>query len=196
MIEMETRNIIIIIVVIFVVVLSIIGGTVLLFANLLDLDADVGAIDIMIEGKECNVSAELKFSRDLSIELSSLSLVLEAGEVPVDYIDGRINTVLNEEQFSEIVNNEKARIRGHAEYDSLLGSRSGRDIEEDIDLSFLGDILSSVEIGKTKLSTRFPFITVVDFDLTAEIEREVNIMANNTNLDNDGLAQLVASLDW
>ncbi|MGA1792540.1 MAG: hypothetical protein ACMUHM_01175 [Thermoplasmatota archaeon] len=179
-IELKKRTLVITISLISAFILLIAGVITIVVMNLTAFQVELGRIDIMIEGEECNVSAELKFGRDVNVEPLSLHLVLDTGEVPVAYHDKRINAVLNEEQFTEVIEKEYARIEGKVRYDSFFGKRSEREIDTKIDLSFLGEILSSIKVKNSVLSTRFPFTSVVDFNLTAEMSREVNIYAKNT----------------
>jgi len=156
------------------------GTITIIIVKMVNLDVQLGLINIAIDGDECNVSAELRFGKDTDIEPVSLKLILDSGVVPVGNVDKMIFAVLDEEQFTEIVDKEYARIEGKVKYDTMLGKRSEREIDTRIDLSFLGEILGSIKITNSKLSTRFPFTSVVDVNMTAEITREVNIYANNT----------------
>jgi len=178
--DLEKRTLVIIFSIVSVMVLLAAGTITLIVVNLVDFEVNIGLINIAIDGDECNVSAELRFGKERDIEPVSLKLVLDSGEVPVGNMDKMIYAVLNEEQFTEIVDKEYARIEGEVKYDTMLGKRAEREIDTRIDLSFLGEILGSVKITNSKLSTRFPFTSIVDFNMTAEITREVNIYANNT----------------
>ncbi|MGA1866543.1 MAG: hypothetical protein ACMUFK_03645 [Thermoplasmatota archaeon] len=145
-----------------------------------DVSIDVGAVTIDIDGDECNVSAEFCYDPDLDVEAGPLWVRLEGGDVPLGNVDRTVFAILDEEQFAEIVREEEISVHGTVSYRSMIGTRHDRDIDTMVDLSFLGEVLSGIEIENVTLSTRFPLITVVNFDLTAEMEREVNLYANNT----------------
>lgn len=166
--------------VIVVLMLIFAGLTYVLVRIAADIKVDVGAINIDITGHECNISADLDYSPDIDAEPKELDLVLANGEVPLGYDDGFLWAVLDEPQFTEIVEKEEVRIKGTIQAKSAFGITSEREIDEDIDLSFLGKIFSTVEILDAKISTKFPMTTVVDFNLSVQMEREVNIYAADT----------------
>jgi hypothetical protein len=166
--------------VILVLMLIFAGLTYVLVRLVTDVKVDVGIINIDINGHECNISADLDYSPDIGADPKDLRLVLDGGDVPLGYKNKFVYAVLDEPQFTEIVDNEKVRIRGTVETKNAFGISSEREIDEDIDLSFLGEIFSTVEITEAKISTRFPSTAVVDFNLTVDMDREVNIYAVDT----------------
>ena len=166
--------------VVLVLMLIFAGLTYVLVKIASDVKVDIDTINIDIAGKECNISADLDFSPDLDAEPRELSIIFESEEVPLGYQDDFLWAILNEPQFTEIVDREKVRIKGKVETKGIFNRGTVKNIDKDVDLSFLGEIFSTVEIKDVEISTRFPSTTVVDFNLSVDMNREVNIFARNT----------------
>ncbi|MFW3146518.1 MAG: hypothetical protein ACMUIE_06880 [Thermoplasmatota archaeon] len=140
---------------------------------------ELGEILIDIDEGVCNISAEFVYKPEIETSNEDLELVLETGSVPLDYSRGRAETSLVEDQFREIIIKEEALIRGELDAEVLPLIEVHRSVDEIMDLSFIGDLLDSIEVLNTNV-TPLEVTLLVDFDISASIREDVTIHINET----------------
>jgi hypothetical protein len=146
-------------------------------------DIEVRSVLVDIEGKEANVSAWFSYSPDADTKNEDLFIRFHKGDVDLNRLGDGFWAILDKSQFKEIIENETIRVLGKVEVEPLPSVDLQRDVDSMVDLSFLGEILNSVEIDDFEISTRAPSTTIVDFDLTVTMTKDVNIYARNTTAD-------------
>jgi len=154
-----------------------------LILRTLEPTVEVMSVMVNIEGGEANVSARFRYSPDVDTKNEELFIRFEDEDVDLNREGSGFWAVLDKAQFREIIENETVRVIGKVEVEPIPSFDLERDVDSRVDLSFLGDILDSVEIGDVDISIRVPSTTVVDFDLTVTMSRDVNIFARNTTAE-------------
>ncbi|MGA1848700.1 MAG: hypothetical protein ACMUHB_05095 [Thermoplasmatota archaeon] len=166
--------------IVLVLVISIIS--VLIMVNM-EPDVEVRSVLVNIEGKEANVSAWFSYSPDADTKNEDLFIRFQKGDVDLNREGDGFWAILDRSQFREIIENETIRVLGKVEVEPIPTVDMVRDVDSLVDLSFLGEILNSVELLDFEISTRAPSTTIVDFDLTVTMSKDVNIYARNTTAD-------------
>lgn len=152
----------------------------MIVGSLLSPDFELGSLDIRISNERCNVSARLWFDPDIRTSNEDLDLVLEEELLPIDYNDTTARVTLNESHFREIMEEEEIRIKGSTDARPLPFWKMTRDIDEKVDLSFISDLVDSIEISNIGIDRGGSGGLKLTFDLTAEIEKDVSIIIENT----------------
>lgn len=135
---------------------------------------ELGGILIDIDRGICNISAEFVYKPEIRTSNEDLDLVLETGTVPLNYSKGRAEASLVEKQFREIIDKEEASIKGELDAEVLPLIEVHRSIDEVMDLSFIGDLLDSIEVLNSEI-TPLDVSVLVDFDIEAGIREDVTI---------------------
>ncbi len=169
-----------VIVIVLILVISIIS--ILILVNM-EPDVEVRSVVVNIEGKEANVSAWFSYSPDADTKNEDLFIRFQKGDVDLNREGDGFWAILDRSQFREIIENETIRVLGKVEVEPIPTVDLVRDVDSLVDLSFLGEILNSVELKDFEISTRAPSTTIVDFDLTVTMSKDVNIYARNTTAD-------------
>ena len=141
---------------------------------------ELGELNIDIRSDRCNVTAKLLFSPDIETRNEHLVLVLENAALPINYSEGLAVVILEEDQFREIMDEEEIRIVGEVEARPLPFWQRNEKVDQTLDLSFISDLVDSIEISNMKLEPSPPTSILLEFDLTADIEHDVTIRIIDT----------------
>jgi hypothetical protein len=163
-----------------IIVISI--ASVIMLVNM-EPDVEVRSVLVNIEGKEANVSAWFSYNPDADTKNEDLFIRFQKGDVDLNREGDGFWAILDSSQFREIIENETIRVLGKVEVEPIPTIDLRRDVDSMVDLSFLSEILNSVELDDFEISTRAPSTTIVDFDLTVTMNKDVNIYAKNTTAD-------------
>ncbi|MEA3558937.1 MAG: hypothetical protein U9R75_06755 [Candidatus Thermoplasmatota archaeon] len=163
-----------------------IGATVIILLLLIPIimnispSIDLGELDIEIRNDRCNISAKLLFSPDIETENEELDLALENATLPINFKKDRAAITLDENQFREIMDREKIRIVGGLDAKPLPFWRTFKKVDQNVDLSFISELVDSIEISNMELIPSPPRNMLLNFDLTADIEHDVTISIIDT----------------
>ncbi|MFO8051632.1 MAG: hypothetical protein R6V01_08045 [Thermoplasmatota archaeon] len=138
-------------------------------------EVSLGSIDIHIENDMCDISVELQYSPNIDTENENLNVILENDTLPVNYSRGISDLVLNEDQFREILDKEEIRMMGKVEVKPLSFWKRTENVDQTLDLSFISDLVDSIEIMNTSFHEGPSGDLMIEFDLTADIEKDVTI---------------------
>lgn len=173
----RTKKILIASTIVIILVASVTGGIIYIAAK--NVDAEVGLIQVSIDGDEAFISVELTIKPDTDADISDLTLELDQGPANADYIDGYLEVVLDEYQFREILEKDTVDVKGKAKI-PVGPFNVGSSFREEVDVSFIREISNSLNVTDVNVNFTLFSRTEVDFRLNANVTRDFDLYINNT----------------
>jgi hypothetical protein len=147
--------------------------------NIRDAGADLGLIDLKIDGNYANLSVGLDIKP--KIDEKDITMNIENGEsdIPLQYDGDSINGQLTRKEFTELIENDIIDITGDVDVKVLGPVKVNRDLKQEVNISFIRELSSSMEVANLSVNF-YLFYTVIEFDITANVSRDFQINITDT----------------
>jgi len=148
--------------------------------QLQDTGADIGIIELTIDGKYANISVEMDIEPEVDEDDVDLDLVTDNSTIPLTYNDNKIKGTLNEREFTDVIDHHFVNITGEVEARVLGLVKISKDIRKEVNISFIHELSSSMNVENVDVEFSI-FYTVMKFDIVANVTKDFQINITDTD---------------
>lgn len=176
--ERGTKIILSVGIVMILLTVIIIGASITV--QMRDAGADIGLIELTIDGKYANISVEMDIKPEIDEDDVDLDLETDDSKIPLTYEDNKIKGTLTEKEFAGVLDHEFVNITGEVGTKALGIVNVNKDIRKEVNISFIHELSSSLIVEN--LEWEFAIIYfVIEFDFTANVTRDFQINITDTD---------------